>query len=487
MPARSNLGLFCCCVAILFGLPSLGAEPPKKAAVPDAAAQADATKLIKEVFGPEITAAKTPAQKQALAKKLLQKAKESENDRSSQYCLLDLSREIALQGTDGPTAFQALEEMDKSFQVTDLFLMGTQAAILNKLAPEAKTAEQHKALMEKAVDLSNKAVLRDNYAAAKHFSDFALGEAKKCSDNALVKRATERNAEIDELSKTYESVKTALATLETSLTDPEANLTVGKYECFVKGEWTSGVKHLAIGNDAELKSLAETELKGVASSDEQAKLGDGWWKFAEARKGTAKKQIQRRAAHWYQNALPSLSGLVKDKIEKRLKELDDDPEASIVVRYDWSDRQLEDWSWDGEVKPVVKNGWLEFHSGGNLSLKRTDIRITDVALEVEALDRTQAMTVLVGENSYRLHFYDDFIQSGQGTDNLRDVPKVPAKMAGGKRSPRIAIPSTGNTILTVGDAKATSPVKKSGALSIHIDQPKPLLLGPVVVKGIKVN
>jgi len=75
---------------------------------------------------------------------------------------------------------------------------------------------------------------------------------------------------------------------------------------------------LALSSDEKLKALAKRDIEGATSSNEQATLGDGWWTLAEKQEGMAKKQIQGRAAHWYKQALPGLSGLVKDKVEKRL-------------------------------------------------------------------------------------------------------------------------------------------------------------------------
>ena len=44
--------------------------------------------------------------------------------------------------------------------------------------------------------------------------------------------------------------------------------------------------------------------------------------FGGHQDGIATRRIQQRAAYWYRRALPGLSGLTKDKVEKRLKEAD---------------------------------------------------------------------------------------------------------------------------------------------------------------------
>ena len=113
----------------------------------------------------------------------------------------------------------------------------------------------------------------------------------------------------------------AAAVLRESPNDAEANFTVGKYDCFMKGNWTIGLPLLAKGNDLTLKRLAGDEIKGAASSEEQAKLGDAWWDSSETANGAEQKQMRQRANHWYYNALPGLTGLPKKRAQNRLRQL----------------------------------------------------------------------------------------------------------------------------------------------------------------------
>jgi hypothetical protein len=78
---------------------------------------------------------------------------------------------------------------------------------------------------------------------------------------------------------------------------------------------------LALGADEGLKSLAAKELVQPVSSADQAKLGDAWWQAAEKEKTATRKPMQDRAAFWYRRAVTGLTGLLKDKVEKRLDEL----------------------------------------------------------------------------------------------------------------------------------------------------------------------
>ena len=153
--------------------------------------------------------------------------------------------------------------------------------------------------------------------------------------------------------------------------------------------------------------------------------------------------------------------------------------AELVLRYDWRGDQLGDWKWVGGRKPSFENSGLRFHSAGDLVLQRTDIRVHDITMAVATLDPTQAVDVLVGENLFRLHFLNEFMEIAPGS------PKVPVALKGGWRTLNISIPDSGNAIMSVGGKQAAAPLRKPGAVSIRLEQSRPLLLGPVVVNGSK--
>ena len=204
----------------------------KKSPVPDAGALAEATKLIKDIYGDDWKAAKTTAQKQALAKKLFQKAKETEPKDAARFVLLRLSRDIAAQALDGQTAFQAIDEMDQSFQIDALEM---KLAVLTTGASAEQTAEQHDTIAKVAADLSEKAVASENFPLAKQLNELALAEARKGRDARLTSRASHRSAEIDDLAKVHgQAIQAAATVLDKKPTDPDANLTLGKTSASVK-------------------------------------------------------------------------------------------------------------------------------------------------------------------------------------------------------------------------------------------------------------
>ena len=156
-----------------------------------------------------------------------------------------------------------------------------------------------------------------------------------------------------ESEKAYADTQEATATLKEKPDDPEANLALGKYRCFNRGDWDKGLPMLAKGDDGKLKALAEKDIAGAASAKEQAKLADAWWNVSRG-----------RAIYWYEQALPGLAGLEKDRVEKRIGEAgvgnvaDDNTPAANALRkgLEWLiSQQQSDGHWTFTTGPNPGN------------------------------------------------------------------------------------------------------------------------------------
>ena len=135
--------------------------------------------------------AKTPEQRIALAEKFLQLAEGDEKNRSAQFVLLRQSLDLSTQAHDCQLGMQAIEELDRSFQI-DRF--GMKADLIRKYAAIAGTTDQHLSVAEEASEVSKDAIAKENFTAAKQFNDFALGEARKAKDDLVVKNMLQRKA-----------------------------------------------------------------------------------------------------------------------------------------------------------------------------------------------------------------------------------------------------------------------------------------------------
>ncbi len=290
------------------------AANPVPAPLPSDEAQRDATKLVRELHGAKIDAARTPQAKIDLSKELLRQALETRSDPAGEYVLLVKARELAVAGGDAAGAMQIIDETARSFRIDAL--TAKQEALVAMSKPALA-----KPLSDAASAVVDEAVAADNYDVAKPVAAIGLSAARRAKDVDLVHQWLARGKELDELRAAFERVKAALATLNEKPLDPQANLTIGRYRVFTKADWDAGLPMLALSDDPALGPLAIRELTPPTEAEEQAKLADAWWDVTETQDADAKDQLQARALFWYDKALPGLSGLSKARVEKRLQDL----------------------------------------------------------------------------------------------------------------------------------------------------------------------
>ena len=268
--------------AIAKSKPTATDPPLRKSPIPSEDAQTEATNLIREVYAADYTNAKTSEKKLALAKKMIDKGVQSKEDAASRYVLFKTASDIAAQAGNSDTALQAIEQMDRVFQVDALAL---KAGALAKVAKAAKWPSKNKSLAEQAVRFIDHAVAADRFDVASEFCEIGLAAATNAKDSALLKQVQRRKEDVEEINQTAEEIQNAKKTLDEKPDDPAANSVVGKFLCFLKGEWYKGIPMLAHGNDSELRKVATKEVEGAKEAKGQAAIGDMWWDLGETKEG----------------------------------------------------------------------------------------------------------------------------------------------------------------------------------------------------------
>jgi len=296
--------------------------------IPSAARQKELHDLLhKDVFKDEFAAAKTPAQQQEFAQTLLAKAAESTADRAEQFVVLEEARDLAIAGGDIGVAMRACDQLNATFDVDGLKM---KLKALKAIGKGRLTHAQAKTLATTALGLIGSAVAADDFAAAQALAEAAQTAARAGGDKDLLRQVAEHQQEVKDAAVAFEKIKKARDTLAASPNEPEANLAIGEYKCFVKGEWASGIKNLLKSSVGPLRAAAEKESLAPSSAVAQARAGDAWWDLAAGEPPDARARIQAHAVKLYEVALPALTGLSKEKIEKRLGDAARSPEGAVL-------------------------------------------------------------------------------------------------------------------------------------------------------------
>ncbi len=295
------------------------AKPPvdvtRRAAVPEAAKQREAEKLVKDLFKDQY-AKKTPADRKGLGRLLLDQAAKSADDATAQWVLWREAQDIGIQSCDPKTLVEAIESAARVFDIDTLAMKN---AALSAAGKNAKTPEESYAIASALLKLIDELVVADQYDPAEKAAASALQYARRSNDANLTSFSQTRSKEVGEMKTLYQAMKGTLEILAKTPDQPGANLEMGKFLCFVKGIWDLGLRFVVKGSDPALKSLAEKEMALPTQVGDLVGIADGWWDLADKEKSPLRRgQMILHAKSLYEIALPESTALVRAKIEKRL-------------------------------------------------------------------------------------------------------------------------------------------------------------------------
>jgi len=291
-------------------------------------------KLARDLLKDDLAKAKTVGEKQALAKKLLGQAAAAPSADAGAFALIELARDVSVQAADGTGAFQAIDTLAERYQID---AAEAKAETLGAFAKKARTPPQHLAVAEQAARLMDTAAAAGNFTLAVEMAKLAMAEGGLGHGKDLVARAKAGLTDSQNAARLAADFEAAQARLADLPDDPAAHLTAGRYYCFLKGDWKTGLPHLAKGSDAKLQALAQQEVAAKSpAADQRVAIADGWWDEGQNADGGTKLAILRHAGSWYAKAGAELSGgLDKVKVEKRLEEIakmeSESPHAAAAV------------------------------------------------------------------------------------------------------------------------------------------------------------
>lgn len=320
------------CEALLAELSQAGQQQPKPAAapgsklpVPSEAHQAEARREIREVFRDAFAAAQKPAEKGALAERLLSQAVETKDNPSARYILLVEARDLAVAAGNAAALRKAIQELANSYEIDAVAEM---TKTLRGASQAVLPTGIYRELGLEAMKQSQEATTAEQYDQAGTMAQIAHTLALKGRDAATARQAKAFVDELPELKAQLERSQKAARLLAENPLDPEANLVQGKYFCFLKNRWAQGLPLLAKGSDPALKAAAEAELSAANSAPDptvMVKLGDHWVEAAKSVDPRTARHVLARAVTWYKRALPALKGFTRARVERQIEQYDETP------------------------------------------------------------------------------------------------------------------------------------------------------------------
>jgi WD40 repeat protein len=300
--------------------PPIVDPPVKREPIPELVAQQEVLQQMRSLFEKEYAAAKTNEEKVALARTMTKTSLADDVQPSERYVLLSEANRLAVEGARADVAIAVIDAIGRGFD-TDVFQLKAEA--LNEALKYMRAADERKTLAGLAWSASDAAIQAGSFDACESLLRTVLVCVSRPRDAEDRKLRTDATLQLVEVRKLKAAASQVAEAQKTLLADPDnvaANLAVGKYLCFTRGDWAGGLKHLAKSGDEGYTAVAALEFKLPMSAADQVALGHTWWDLAEDRTGIDKKKCNDRACFWYTKAVDRLMGLEQQRVMKRLKD-----------------------------------------------------------------------------------------------------------------------------------------------------------------------
>jgi hypothetical protein len=322
--------------AVVLTAVSRGEEPAARARqpVPATAELTRAESTVQDVYKAEF-AKRDDASRAALARKLLRESTDKNNDPATRYVLMRDASDEALAADDVATALAALEAMAAEFadKPSDLRL-----SFLGKAARRVTDPQGAAAVTEAGLRWIDEAVAADDYEQAMtKLAPLVEPEVSRCRDASLQTRYHDRIKEVRGVHEEFLRAQAAMKALAEKPDDPKANLAVGRYLCFAKGEFKSGIPMLVKSGDPVLASLASRDLAGAGTFDDKLNLGDAWAGYGPKHQDVA-RGCMIRAQFWYLSAMKGAKGLARARLMKKLSVLPPGPDFTLLTEI-WGEKE----------------------------------------------------------------------------------------------------------------------------------------------------
>lgn len=304
----------------LFAVATADEAAPRHPVPPEEERELARAKLASE-YRSDYEAANDPASQQRLATQLIIEANETSDDLPRQFELYRLAWIVLSKAGDISAALEVTDQVEQLYQLDRVAL---RASVIRSVVTTSGFDDSSAELVSVIMSVVDEAVLEKDYTIAIELLKLAIEVESRLS------RPTRRGEFEDRLA--FLEAEQQLAEKEAALLfnpdDAEMHLRVGRLALMQGRSWKDCLDILAKGGEAPLAAVSRIDLSSPQDPAAQVELADRWYELAELEEGEVKSCIEQRAAHWYGEALPHLSGFSKTKAETRLRTLEGAADAA---------------------------------------------------------------------------------------------------------------------------------------------------------------
>ncbi|MDM4018563.1 DUF1559 domain-containing protein [Roseiconus lacunae] len=300
--------------------------------VPNVIELRSAQERLKKLFADKIRDAKTSGDKVKLAREFLQLAGEMTSDPAGAFALQQAAIRMAIDAEDTAQLLQGVDQRVAQFEVDALEenLKWFQAFGESTASRSEKTIDGDE-LIERTVPIVLTAIRDDEYMRAASVCRVAnryTGGARFDKVSRILNRL---RGQLGLAKRDYDESKEYLDMYRSDPDNVAAGAAFGRFACFIKGDWKTGLQLIADGPQNDLREVARMDLQGAGTARGQVAIGDAWWELSKRASGAYRQGAQDRAVKWYEKAVDRLpESLDKIHVTNRLQDAHDSTGTSPI-------------------------------------------------------------------------------------------------------------------------------------------------------------
>ncbi len=297
--------------------------PSVRYPVPNSIELAKAEERFRSIFNDRVLGAKDRASKEKLAREILERSATMDEDLAGAYAMQTAAIELAQAAGSVDALLGAVDcrvamfEVD-AYEINADSLLGLTKATAHLHPSEVDGME----FLERSIRVIYQAVENDDYQRARILTRSTIRLVNVSRNNDLPNVLGRLGMMLVEAERQYDDVKGQLAAFRDNPDNSKAAASVGRYLFFIKGDWPRGLPLLVRAESEPLRRIAQIDLEGASTFDQEVLIADSWWELAmRARPGVYRQGALDRANHWYQNVFEKMpDSLDKIHVSARLGE-----------------------------------------------------------------------------------------------------------------------------------------------------------------------
>ncbi|MDG2221803.1 MAG: DUF1559 domain-containing protein [Rubripirellula sp.] len=272
--------------------------------VPSAGEMSAVRERLRQIFAAQLERAKLDQGKRELAREMLAQALIMSEDSMGAYALQTAAMRLAIDSGGVSELVQGIDQRVARFEVDALDENMTWILEFGRgVAQRDVKTINGMDFVRRAVRVIHAAIHDDQYMNASTLARYSFRMINEDRDERLPRNFTRLRGLLGQAKRDFDSASQSLAAYRLIPSDGGAAADVGRFLCFIKGDWQRGLPLLTEGGSEALRELAARDLQGASNPSDQIAIGDAWWELAEqARRAVYRHSALERAKFWYEQA-----------------------------------------------------------------------------------------------------------------------------------------------------------------------------------------